>query len=107
MRQCTITLSDPTIAYIDNARARLHRESSGIREDLIRNVTQTVRWHDSVTMLYELGVRVFVETPPGQVLSRLVEHAFDDARTIPLENGSLDRIAHIAKRSRWPYPASN
>jgi malonate decarboxylase epsilon subunit len=98
-----ITLSDPTIAYIDNAKARLHRESAGIREDLIRNVTQTVRWHDSVTMMYERDVRVFIEMPPGRILSRLVEHAFDDARTIPFENGSLDSVAHIAmsmKRQR-------
>jgi malonate decarboxylase epsilon subunit len=79
----------PRIAYVDNRRARIHHDAAGIREDLIQNVAHTVRWHDSVTVLYELGVRLFIEAPPGDVLSRLVRQAFEDARAVPIDQAGL------------------
>jgi malonate decarboxylase epsilon subunit len=83
-----VAFDEPRMAYVDNCRARVHYDATGIREDLINNVAHTVRWHDSVTVLYELGVRLFIEPPPGQVLSRLVQQAFEDARTLTLEGTS-------------------
>jgi malonate decarboxylase epsilon subunit len=84
-----VAFDEPRVAYVDNCRARVHYDATGIREDLIHNVAHTVRWHDSVTVLYELGVRLFIEPPPGQVLSRLVQQAFEDARTLTLDGTSL------------------
>jgi malonate decarboxylase epsilon subunit len=95
----TVAFAEPRMAYVDNRRARVHYDAAGIKEDLINNVAHTVRWHDSVTVLYELGVRLFIEPPPGDVLSRLVRHAFEDARAVPLEGISLGSLTQAAKRS--------
>jgi malonate decarboxylase epsilon subunit len=77
-----IEVSAPKIPYISNRRARAVRDAAGVREDLILNVSNPVRWHDSVTVLYELGIRVFVEMPPGRVLAGLVQQNFPEARAI-------------------------
>lgn len=37
---------------------------AGVREDLTHNVANTARSHDSVTVLYDLDVRLFIEPPP-------------------------------------------
>ncbi|HEY0746122.1 MAG TPA: malonate decarboxylase subunit epsilon [Steroidobacteraceae bacterium] len=94
----------PRIPYVDNRRARIHHDAAGIREDLIQNVAHTVRWHDSVTVLYELGVRLFIEAPPGDILSRLVRQAFEEARAVPLEGTSLTSLAQAAKHSLLKRP---
>ena len=66
-------MHSPRLLYVRNHRARIAGEAAEVREDLILNVSRTVRWHDSLTLLYELGCRLFVESPPGEVLSNLVE----------------------------------
>lgn len=94
-----ITVRPPRAAYVSNTRARVAREASEVAEDLIENVSHTVRWHDSVTLLFELGCRVFVETPPGVVLSRLVKDAFPEARAVALEEVPIATAVALAARA--------
>jgi malonate decarboxylase epsilon subunit len=75
-------------------------DAEGVRDDLIHNVANAVRWHDSVTVLYELEVRLFIEPPPGEVLSRLVQQAFTEARAIGVEDVPLDSVVLLAQRER-------
>jgi malonate decarboxylase epsilon subunit len=82
----SLALRPPLVPYVSNHRARLTREPAEIAEDLIVNVSRTVRWYDSVRLLYELGCRRFFETPPGSVLSNLVKDAFADVRAVALED---------------------
>ncbi|MGA2191175.1 MAG: malonate decarboxylase subunit epsilon [Steroidobacteraceae bacterium] len=95
-----IQMHDPQRPYISNRHARVVRDAKDVRDDLIHNVANTVRWHDSVTLLYELDVRLFIELPPGQVLSRLVQQAFTEVRAIGVEYAQLDSIVLVAKRER-------
>jgi malonate decarboxylase epsilon subunit len=67
-----------------------------VRDDLIFNVANIVRWHDSATVLYELGVRLFIEPPPGQVLTRLAQQAFPMARAIAAEGVQIRSIVQAA-----------
>lgn len=94
-----VTIRAPRAAYVSNTRARVAREAGAVAEDLILNVSRTVRWHDSVTLLFELGCRVFVETPPGAVLSNLVKDAFPEARALPLEQVPLASAVALCARS--------
>jgi malonate decarboxylase epsilon subunit len=92
-----VPLARPRLPYVSNHRARLAREAAEVAEDLILNVSRTVRWHDSVTLLYELGCRVFVETPPGTVLSGLVRDSFPEARALALEEVPLTTAVALAR----------
>jgi malonate decarboxylase epsilon subunit len=96
-----IQLHAPALAYVSNRRARVVCDAEGVREDLIYNVARTVRWYDSVNVLYELGVRLFIEPPPGQLLSRLAQQAFPEARAIAIENTPL-RSAVLLARHHTP-----
>jgi malonate decarboxylase epsilon subunit len=90
-----VRLDSPRVPYISNVRARALTSTADIAEDLILNVSRTVRWHESVTLLYELGVRVFVETPPGQALSSLVKNEFPGARALAAAAVHLDSVIHL------------
>jgi malonate decarboxylase epsilon subunit len=84
-----IKVAAPRVPYVSNHRARVAGTGAEVADDLALNVSRTVRWYDSVTLLYELGCRVYIEPPPGKVLSNLVRACFPDARALPLELTSL------------------
>ena len=65
---------------------------------MIGNVAHTVRWHDAVTVLYELGARLFVELPPGRVLTSPAEEAFRDARCVAVEEIEMETAELLAER---------
>ena len=96
----TTEMHDPQRPYVSNRRARVVHDAEGVRDDLIRNVANAVRWHDSVTVLYELGVRLFIEPPPGQVLSSLAKQAFAEVRAVAVEELQLDDVLLLAERER-------
>ncbi len=91
-----IALAAPRVPYVSNHRARVARTAAEVADDLALNVSRTVRWHDSVTLLYELGCRVYIEPPPGKVLSNLVRASFPEARAVALELAPLASAAAAA-----------
>lgn len=96
------TLAPPRLAFVSNHRARLAATGAAVAEDLILNVSHPVLWHDSLTLLYELGCRLFVESPPGAVLSGLVKGSFPEARAVALEDTSLESAVALARRNPRP-----
>jgi malonate decarboxylase epsilon subunit len=92
-----ITLAAPRVPYVSNHRARVAGTAAEVADDLALNVSRTVRWHDSVTLLYELGCRVYIEPPPGKVLSNLVRSSFPDARVVALELAPLASAVAAAR----------
>lgn len=88
----------PRLPYVSNHRARATTQAQEVTEDLMLNVSRPVRWHDSVTLLHELGCRVYLEAPPGQVLSRLVEAAFPQVRVASLQDVPLASAVSLARR---------
>ena len=95
-----IALKKPTIPYISNIRARPLRLAAAVAEDLANNIAHGVRWHESISVLMELGCDLFVEMNPGSVLSRLGSEAFPDVRFIALEESSLAYLETMAKKSQ-------
>lgn len=91
-----VTMKNPTIPYISNIRARPLRTAQSVSEDLANNIANGVRWHDSISLLVELGADIFVEMNPGNVLSRLGSESFPDLRFIALEDSSLAYVSRLA-----------
>jgi malonate decarboxylase epsilon subunit len=94
-----MSLKAPRVAYVSNHRARVAQDAAEVADDLVLNVSRCVRWHDSLTLIYELGARVFLEAPPGQVLTQLVRGAFPAARAIALEDTPLASVVTLARRN--------
>lgn len=91
-----IRVTQPRVPYISNHRARALIDGRQIAEDLIVNVSRTVHWHQSVTLLYELGTRLFIEAPPGHALSELVKNEFPQAQVVAGADVELDSVVRIA-----------
>lgn len=90
----------PKIPYAGNRRARLLYDPNDIRQDLAESVSSPVQWHDAATVLYEKGTNLFIEMPPGNVLSQLAIKAFPDARVLSIEKNGFDDCQYVALREQ-------
>jgi malonate decarboxylase epsilon subunit len=93
-----IHLHEPKLVYVGNVTGRALRSAEAISEDLANNIAHGVRWHDATTVLYELGCRLFLEMPPGHVLSELGKEAFPEVKTLAMRERSLRETLDIASR---------
>src|SRR5215469_9251534 len=105
-RMSEIEIKTPEMIYISNRRARALRDPGGIREDLATNIAYPVRWHDAMTVAYELGVRLFVELPPGRTLTDLASTAFPDARSIAAGQMRINPLVKLIERVLEGYAPS-
>jgi malonate decarboxylase epsilon subunit len=96
----TIRFARPRALYVDNRGARPLRDGAAIRDDLATNMRYTVRWFDAVTVLAEMGTRVFVEAPPAQMLTEINREAFADVIALAAAGSDLGNlVATIRARS--------
>ena len=86
-----VPMDPPTVPYLSNVGGRAQRDPEGIRADSARSVERPVRWHDATTLLFGSCVRLFVELPPGDVLTRLAADAFPDARCVAIDEAESSR----------------
>jgi len=89
---------DLRFPVINNVDAEAGTSGDDAREALIRQVTQPVRWLDSVHDMVESGVTVFVEVGPGKVLLGLLRQIDRSVRGLNVEDAAslqatLDKIA--------------
>ena len=64
-----VTWMDSDIPYVSNTIAEPVADSSAIEGLLVRQVSESVRWQQSVEKMIEMGVEVFVEIGPGKTLA--------------------------------------
>jgi [acyl-carrier-protein] S-malonyltransferase len=72
----------PLVPLIANMEAEALTDPAAIRLSLIRQVTGTVRWRESVAHMASQGVNRFVELGAGKVLSGLVKRIAEGAAVI-------------------------
>jgi [acyl-carrier-protein] S-malonyltransferase len=75
--RCAEALADvkmrkPRIPVISNVDAKPHDDPEEIREILIRQIVQPVRWEDSMRLLLSQGFGQYYEVGPGRVLRGLL-----------------------------------
>ncbi len=69
----TIELKTPRIPVWSNVDAQPHTDPAEIRQLLVRQVLQPVRWEESMRNLLAAGVERFYEIGPGRVLAGLLK----------------------------------
>ncbi|RFU64965.1 malonate decarboxylase subunit epsilon [Peribacillus glennii] len=95
-----IPLREPDIPYAGNRTARPLRNAKAIREDLALSLSNPVRWHDATSVLFELGARLFIEMPPGQVLTDLAAKEFQGARSLSISVNGLKTAAILIEQEK-------
>jgi malonate decarboxylase epsilon subunit len=96
-RMSSLNLSAPRITYVANVNAREMNTKEAIAGDLANNIAHGVRWYDATLVLQELGCNLFLEMPPGHVLSDLARENLSDVNSVPINIDVLPRVLRLAK----------
>ena len=91
-----ISLTDANVPVITNVDAAPQQNADKLRDSLVRQVSQPVRWLESVEFLINQGVQTFIEIGPGKVLSGLVRQIDRSVRCLNVEDEASLRAAHEA-----------
>jgi malonate decarboxylase epsilon subunit len=88
----------PLSTYAGNRGGRPLHNAEAIRDDLVTNMRYTVRWFDALTAMVEMGTRVLIEAPPGQVLTDITREAFPDVTALAASTIAFDRLVATVRR---------
>jgi [acyl-carrier-protein] S-malonyltransferase len=68
-----LNFSEPKNVLISNVTGKEILDSNELKELLVRQIENSVRWRESVLLMIERGVTQFIEIGPGKVLSGLIK----------------------------------
>jgi len=68
----SLTFRNPSVLVACNVDATLMQDADRARDALVRQVTGSVKWEQSMRLLIAQGVQTFVELGPGKVLCGLL-----------------------------------
>ena len=89
-----LSFTAPAVPLVNNVDAAEVRRADACRDGLVRQVSGTVRWQESVERLVREGVDAFVEVGPGTVLSGLIKKIDKNVRVLSVEDlASLEATA--------------
>jgi malonate decarboxylase epsilon subunit len=97
-RFSSLRLRKPRLTYIGNVNARAMRAPELIASDLANNIGHGVRWHDATTVARELGCNLFLEMPPGHVLTDLAKENLPGVNALAVEKDILPRVLRLAQQ---------
>lgn len=98
-----IEFADLKFPVIENVSAEANIKGERVRIALTKQVSNPVRWNESVEKLIADGVETFVEIGAGKILSGLVKQINRDVRCLNVENsdslkvslGSLESVGSL------------
>ncbi|MGF6574319.1 malonate decarboxylase epsilon subunit [Paraburkholderia sp. GAS333] len=94
-----VPFQTPHSTYVGNRGGRPLYTAAAIRDDLATNMRYTVRWFDALTVMQEMGARVLIEAPPGQVLTDITREYFPQTTALAASTFSeFDRLVATARR---------
>lgn len=75
-----LDFKDLKVPLVNNVDAEIIQEKEKVRDGLIRQVPNPVRWTQTILKLKEEGVENFLEIGPGKVLTGLLEKIYPQAK---------------------------
>jgi [acyl-carrier-protein] S-malonyltransferase len=95
-----IAFSSAKRPVVVNVDAALVTDAGMLRDALVRQVTGTVRWTESMQLLIAEGVTNFVEVGPGKVLSGLLRQIDRNQKCGHAEDpASLEKVLGVLSSS--------
>ena len=81
-----LNFSAPKIPVISNVFAKPVEDAESSREALVRQVTGSVNWSDSMKLLITRGVQTFIEVGPGKVACGLMRQIDRSKKCVNVED---------------------
>ena len=92
----TLPMREPKVPVVSNVSARPAGSIAETKDLLVRQVTSSVRWSESMQWLVSQGFSRFIELGPGNVLSGLMRRIHKDAEMLSVSD-SATLEATVAK----------
>lgn len=81
-----LELLSPKLILVNNVGAAPLTEINKIKDSLVEQITNTVRWRESIDNMCDLGVDNFIELGAGNVLSGLVKRINKSVNSSSIQN---------------------
>ena len=81
-----LDLLSPKLILVNNVGAAPLTETNKIKDSLVEQITNTVRWRESIDNMCDLGVDNFIEIGAGNVLSGLVKRINKTVNSSSIQN---------------------
>ena len=83
----------PLVPIVSNINAKSETDPIKLRENLINQVTGTVKWRETMLLANELGVQKITELGSGKVLTGIAKRMIENVNTLNIENSAdLEKI---------------
>lgn len=94
-----ICINDPQVTVISNVNAEILTSKSEVIPTLVRQVSSSVLWEDSINLMLDKGVNTFIEIGPGKTLSSFIKRiAKNNKKTVNTYNvEDLNGLKEISK----------
>jgi [acyl-carrier-protein] S-malonyltransferase len=95
-----LNFSAPKIPVVSNVYAKPVEDAESSREALVRQVTGSVKWSESMQLLISRGVQTFIEVGPGKVLCGLMRQIDRSKKCLNVEDeASLQKTTEYLSAS--------
>lgn len=81
-----VSLNDCTVPYVANLTAEYVNNAQAIKPLLVKQISGSVRWQQSVEKMIAEGVDTFVEIGPGKTISGFVKKISKEVKVINVEH---------------------
>ena len=89
-----VTVNAPLIPVISNVTGTPLNNPESVITDLLQQVTSPVRWHQTLSLMIDSGVRNFLEIGPGRALTQILKRSYPEVSAM-----SIDSVAAMASPS--------
>ena len=91
-----LNFNSPTVPIICNINALPEKETSKLKQNLIDQVTGTVKWRETMNLANKLGVNKIIELGNGKVLTGIAKRMIDNVKAVNVEKPSdFDELLKI------------
>ena len=88
-----VNIQDPKIPVICNVTADYVKTKEEIRDALIEQVTNPIKWVDIVKRINSEGINCFIEVGPGNILKKLIKQISPKAKVYNVcDSESLEKV---------------
>lgn len=96
----SIQIQTPVYPVVANVTGQVIASAGDIKELLVKQVSSSVLWEDSVQRMQEMGINTFIEIGPGKVLTGLGRKIYKEANYFNIENAPsleiiLDKLKEV------------
>ncbi len=103
-----LSFKDPSIPIIANTSAQPLTDARAIKEELMKQLCNSVQWQRSMEYMINKGTTTFIEIGAGKVLTGLIKRINKNVKTLNIgEISELQNHYRSMKSSRSPHESSH